>query len=249
MTRAADALAAFVFPQGCHVCGRAVLRRADGVACGACWADPRVTPLFADRAVCGRCGIPGAVQAGTGACRPCAPPGIAAHRSIGLYAGALRAALLDLNRRPRPCRRLAGLLVAAFRNEPALAAPDLVVPVPLHPERLADRGHNQALSLAEALARAEGLELERHALARVRGASRRRAGLGREDRAETVRNAFRASGRLVAGRSVLLVDDVYTTGATLGACTSALLSAGAREVRALTAARVGLGGAKTPAAP
>jgi ComF family protein len=246
VTRAADALAAFLFPQGCHVCGRPVLRRADGVACGACWSDPRVTPLFGDRAVCGRCGLPG-----TGACLSCAPPGIAAHRSAGLYAGALRAALLDLKRRPRPCRRLAALLVGVVRSERALAAPDLVVPVPLHPERLADRGHNQALSLAEALVRAERLTLETHALARVRGASRRRAGLGREDRAESVRGAFRASGRLVAGRSVLLVDDVFTTGATLGACAAALLAAGAREVRAVTAARVGYGaaglGPKTPA--
>ena len=236
MTRAADALAALLFPQGCHVCGRAVLRRADGVACAACWSDPQVTPLYAGRAGgerCERCGV-------AGACAPCAPPGLAAVRSAGDYAGALRAVLLDLKQRPRPCRRLLDLVAETYRREPSLHGADLVVPVPLHPKRLAARGHNQAHALAGAVARAAGLELAPNALARSRHTARRRAGLDREARARAVRDAFRAAGRLVAGRSVLVVDDLYTTGATLGACAHALERAGAREVLALTAARARL---------
>lgn len=232
MTRVADALAALVFPQGCHVCGHPVLRRADGVACARCWTDARVTPLFSGRAKCGRCGTPG-----TGPCTSCAPDGVTAARSVGAYAGALRAVLLDLKQRPRPCRRLCDLLGETYRREPVLHDADLIVPVPLHLDRLAARGHNQALGLAEAVARASGLALSQNALRRVRNTARRRAGLGRAARAEAAREAFRAAPRLVAGRAVLVVDDLFTTGATLGACARALRAAGARDVVALTAAR------------
>ncbi|HUR29720.1 MAG TPA: phosphoribosyltransferase family protein [Planctomycetota bacterium] len=235
MTRAADALVALLFPQGCHVCGGAVLRRADGVACAACWTDPRVTPLYDGSEGCERCGAPG-----SGMCVACVPAELSASRSAGRHAGALRAALLDLKLRPRVCRRLSDLLVETWRGAPALHAADLVVPVPLHPDRLAARGHNQALSLAEGLARAAGLELSIHALKRVRATAKRRAGLGRAARAEAVRAAFRAAPRLVEGRVVLVVDDLLTTGATLGACARALRAAGACDVVALTAARAPL---------
>lgn len=233
MTRAADALVALLFPQGCHVCGEAVARRADGVACAACWEDPRVTPLFAGRARCERCGLPGA-----GRCLSCAPPEIGAVRSVGPYAGALKASLVDLKRRPRACGRLVGLLAATCASEPALGAADAVVPVPLHPDRLAERGHNQAQVIARSVARATGLESLPHALSRSRQAARRRGAAGRAARAESVLGAFAAARRLVEGRRVLLVDDLYTTGATLGACARALAAAGASEVVALTVARV-----------
>jgi ComF family protein len=161
-------------------------------------------------------------------------------RSAGAYAGALRAALLDLKRRPVVCGRLADLLARALDRAPALSAADLVVPVPLHPRRHAQRGHNQALELAEVVARASARPLAPNALARIRSTAKRRAGLGREARAEAVRDAFRAATRLVEGRSVLVVDDLFTTGATLSACAAALRDAGARDVVALTAARARL---------
>src|SRR3954471_7419543 len=88
---AGDALTTFLFPQGCHVCGGVVQRRADGVACGDCWDDPGVTPLFSGLALWWRGGLRGVTPAG-GSCASCAPAALGAVRSAGAYAGALRAA-------------------------------------------------------------------------------------------------------------------------------------------------------------
>jgi ComF family protein len=227
----ADAIASFVFPQGCHACGAAVALRAEGVACGDCWAATR---LLSGGPCCERCGLPGA-----GRCVACGPEGLPVARSAGAYAGALRVTLLDLKRRPRPCGRLVGLLADAYRANPVLHATDLVVPVPLHPERRAERGHNQAEPLAEAVARVVGCDAVPQALARTARpvGHRMRAGASRAERREAVRGAFAAAGKLVVGRVVLIVDDVFTTGSTLAECATALRAAGARDVLALTAAR------------
>ncbi len=235
MTRAADVLVALAFPQGCHVCGQAVLRRADGVACARCWEDSEVTPLYAESECCERCGAPG-----TGRCDPCVSSDVTAARAVGTYAGAIRATLLDLKRRANACSRLLDLLAAASAMATGLETADVIVPVPLHPERLRARGHNQADVLARGVAKRLDIASVENALARVRSTTERRAGLGREARAAAVRRAFRASEGLVAGKRVLVVDDLFTTGATLGACAHALREAGAVGVYGVTAARVRL---------
>lgn len=113
---------------------------------------------------------------------------------------------------------------------------DVVVPVPLHPVRLADRGYNQAALLARVVARTLGLRHEPRALVRTR-ATAQQASLGRAERERNVHDAFavRTPGRL-RGQRVLLVDDVRTTGATLEACEAALLGAGAEQVAAVVLA-------------
>ncbi|HWS56694.1 MAG TPA: phosphoribosyltransferase family protein, partial [Pyrinomonadaceae bacterium] len=124
------------------------------------------------------------------------------------------------------------------RRRAPLDAATVVVPVPLHPERERGRGFNQAALLARALARRAGLPLDEWSLTRVAHTERHRAGMDRRARRETVEGAFRVvRPRLVAGRSVLLVDDVFTTGATASACAAALKAAGAAEVFVLTVAR------------
>jgi ComF family protein len=137
-------------------------------------------------------------------------------------------------------RRVAVPLGAAIaaRWAEAGAGGDLLVPVPIHPERLRVRGYDQAVLLADAAAALLPLPAV-VALARAR-ATRPQFELGRERRAENVAGAFRirdAARGAVAGRWVVLVDDVATTGATLVSCACTLLESGAAGVSACTVAR------------
>jgi ComF family protein len=118
------------------------------------------------------------------------------------------------------------------------SAADLVVPVPLHPVRLSERGFNHAALLAGPVARALGVPLRASVLRRQARAAQ--ASLGRDERLANVRGAFTARCR-IDGAAVMLVDDVITTGATSAACTEALLGAGARSVTVVALARAGRG--------
>jgi ComF family protein len=129
---------------------------------------------------------------------------------------------------------LSRVLLAA---PPLAAAHDLIIPVPLHRERLRWRGFNQAVLLARPLARARGIPLDVDALCRHRP-TQPQAGLAAVARRPNMRGAFSVRRReAVAGRSILLVDDVYTTGATVNECARVLRGAGARRVDVLVLAR------------
>jgi ComF family protein len=117
---------------------------------------------------------------------------------------------------------------------------DGIVPVPLHWRRLWARRFNQSAALAQAIAAASGVPVLHDALRRVK-ATAQQVGLSRAQRAENIQGAFRvsASGKaMVAGRRLVLVDDVVTTGATVEGCARVLLRAGAAEVDVLSLARV-----------
>jgi ComF family protein len=125
-----------------------------------------------------------------------------------------------------------------------LADTEVIVPVPLHWRRFLSRRFNQSAELARALARRADKPFEPMALTRVRG-TRQQVGLGLGERQANVRGAFRVPPEAdikVRGRHVLLVDDVYTTGATISAAARALKRGGATAVDVLTFARVLPGG-------
>ena len=236
-----DATLALVYPQACAACGaRGVERRADWPACAGCWASTRL--FKGDETLCWKCGTPAGGEVPeevrpTVRCRRCESEEFTAARACGLYEGALRSAVLSLKREPFVPPRLARALREAARRAP-LDAATLVVPVPLHPARERERGFNQAALLATSVAKGAGLRLDPWSLTRVAHSERHRAGLDARARRESVEGAFAVTRpRLVRGERVLLIDDVFTTGATASACARALLDAGARAVFVLTAAR------------
>ena len=153
-------------------------------------------------------------------------------RSVGIYEGSLRGIVhaLKYGGRRSVARRL-GLLMREHGSD-VLSGGDVVVPVPLHPLRRFSRGFNQADELARYL----GLPVS-PALRRTRHTGSQ-ADLPAASRHANVRGAFAmARNADIRGRCVVLVDDVSTTGATLEACGRVLIEAGAREVRAIIAAR------------
>lgn len=113
---------------------------------------------------------------------------------------------------------------------------DMIVPMPLGKQRLRERGYNQVAVVAQPLAYFAGISYEPNALWKSRE-TRSQVGLNVHQRHENVQNAYQADPRVVRHASILLMDDVATTGSTISSSTEALLAAGAREVFAITIAR------------
>ena len=235
-----DSLLALVYPQSCQVCGASVESRAFGVACEPCWQQ---TQLFTGtEAVCWKCGLPirGTVpeeKRKQVRCRRCDDDAFTAARACGNYDGALRASILSLKREQYIGSRLRQLMVATQRQYPLVEA-TRIVPVPLHPEREKARGFNQAALLARELSKATLLPLDEVSLVRTHHTNRHRAGMDWKGRRETVAEAYRVIyPALIAGERILLIDDVFTTGATVSSCAKTLFDGGAAEVFVLTLAR------------
>jgi ComF family protein len=240
LARAADGALLVLLAPRCQVCDTLLGRLRGGPVCAACWHSVRTfTPPL-----CDGCGGPlGWSEAVR--CGHCAGRVLAVDRAaaVGPYEGALREIIhvLKYRRRRSVARPLAALMRKGGRD--ILAGADAVVPVPLHWRKLQARGFNQAADLAAGL----GLPVCR-ALRRAKP-TRSQIELPAAERRRNVQRAFVLAGtasrrwretrwrRALEGQCVVLVDDVSTTGATLEACASVLKAAGAREVRALTAAR------------
>ena len=234
-----DALLAVLLAPECASCGRVLDRPSSGPVCDGCWAAAsRFAGPFCD--ACGDA-LPSwrVLSAAHGVCARCrrAPAAFDRGRAAGEYEGALREIIHAFKYDGR--RSLARPLAAMMRTAGAelLRDADFVVPVPLHPWRRWRRGFNQAEALAACLDRPVV-----NALRRAR-ATQPQSGLTARQRRRNVRNAFRLSRRLprrtLQHATVVLVDDVRTTGATLAACARVLKEGGARTVRVLTVARAG----------
>jgi ComF family protein len=170
-----------------------------------------------------------------------APPGEGAHVAAFVYGGAIAQAVTRFKYEGRAdlARPLADLLWRAVEPRALVHSGSVVVPVPLHPSRLAERGYNQSALLARRIARRLASPCLPLAIARSRDTPRQ-ASLGRDERLANVAGAFAVTPRgrdRVRGARVLLVDDVTTTGATLEACEVALMAAGTRTVAWAVVAR------------
>jgi ComF family protein len=230
---------ALAYPEQCRVCGSAIQSYDDGVACEDCWLDSAITRLL-DAHVCDKCGAAAYDHDFRGGlCGMCAAFPFSAARSSGVYAGALEANIIFLKSHPHVCRRLQELIFRTFQVHRAALASEVVMPVPLYRARERERGFNQARIIAKLIARRFQLRLDDCSLIRSRPTERHRAGLDQVDRKKSVERAFAvARPGLVEDRSVLLVDDLFTTGSTVCAASKALIEAGASRVSVLTIARV-----------
>jgi ComF family protein len=248
----ADNLCCTLFPSACAVCGGSLLRLTRAPICDFCCAQlPSQLGIL-----CARCGedlgiatfsISRAPEHAPELCQPCrlAPPAFIKAIAYGGYHGHLRS-LIHLLKYDgmQPIAGRLGLLLADSLEAFAGCSPMLVIPVPMHAHKQRRRGFNHAELLAR-VAITEmrrrhpqwNLQLDAHLLKRVR-VTASQAGLTTHQRRQNLRGAFFAPlpGRL-KDRDVLLIDDIYTTGATVRACSRVLINAGAASVRVATVAR------------
>lgn len=229
----------FLLPTSCAYCNYPVEDSGVPFFCSSCWADFSSI----DGPACPSCGRPfdspeTLSHSPHHLCLTCrqALPAFDQALSIGYFEGPLREAIHQF--KYRPCRALGKPLAAwmAGKIRP-VSDIDYIMPVPLHTARLRLRGFNQALVIAHELSMAFSLPLSYDNLSRVRS-TRPQVELAGEERIKNVAGAF-ALRRLdeLKDRNVLLIDDVFTTGATMNECATVLKNAGVSRVTALTIAR------------
>ena len=237
LRRAADKLVDLALPPHCLACEKRV--GGAGGLCASCWSKLRLI----EAPYCVRLGTPFAYDLGEGALSAEAiadPPPFDRCRAVAVFDDVARRLVHGLKYRDHLdlARWMARWMVRAGAE--LLADADVVVPIPLHRRRLWSRRFNQSALLAQTIAKTGGTPLAPRALLRIK-ATPQQVGLTAVQRDKNMRGAFHvgaAARAAIAGRRVLVVDDVYTTGATVRAATRALSRAGAAAVDVLVFARV-----------
>jgi len=229
----------FALPPRCPGCG-AVTREPHSF-CLDCWS----ALTFLGEPCCARCALPFAYGEGENImCGGCMaePPAYDRLRAAVAYGETSRAVALKLKYGGRP--GVAETMARFMQRHLDAASDPMLAPVPLHRWRIWWRGYNQAALIAAALARRAGLDARLDLIERVKATPVLR-GMSPRERRQAVRGAFRVNPKRkadVKGRAILLIDDVYTSGATANACARILKRAGAGEVNILCWARVVRGG-------
>ncbi len=239
--RAVSAVLDAVLPPQCLSCGE--VTQTPGALCPACWAKV----VWLAPPLCACCGAPfefdpAPRETGGVLCAPCLaePPGFEWARAVFRYDEASRGLILGFKHADRTHAAPSFGQWLARAGAELLVDADLVTPVPLHWTRLAWRRYNQSALLAHAVAHVSGRPCLPDLLRRIRRTPTQ-GERGRAARRRNVRRAFAVSERyrpFLAGRKVVLVDDVLTTGATVEECARVLTESGAASVAVLTLARV-----------
>ena len=226
-----------VYPRNCQMCSRPLADIEAGVICGGCLATAKlIEPPF-----CDRCSAPFAgTNSGAFVCGYCQDlrfgfvRAVCACRAEGIVREAIHR--FKYNREMYFGQHLAAWLLGAARERIDWSAVDAIVPVPLHPRKKRQREFNQAEYLAAALSRAMSVPIITKGLRRQKDTPTQTK-LSAKARAENLRIAFGVRRPSCSPAHLVLVDDVFTTGATMDSCARVLLVAGAASVIALTVAR------------
>jgi len=227
-----QAILDFVLPAFCGICYRP-LEKDERVVCEECMSQIQ----FISEPYCLRCGKP---TKGEKVCMDCFvyPHRLLRIRALGVYAGVLASLihLLKYTRKLSLAARLGKMMSKLVIEDNFLSRVQLIVPVPLHPTRMRERGYNQSELLARNIGEYLNIPISTKSLLRVRN-TKSQTRLSPEQRRENVRGAFMLKDtKDIANKHILLVDDVFTTGATLDECAIALIDGGAAAVYAITCA-------------
>jgi len=232
-----NSLLSLIYPQECRVCDRQVEGLDDGVACHGCWDSTRF--FKGNEMLCAKCGAFFGDEAAPIAvyCHKCDDHFYDRAVAAGVYEKALSATIIELKSAPILPRCIETALAAASRRGPFKNI-DLILPIPLSRQRRHERGFNQAEIIASAVSRVSGIAVDAVSLARKTHTPIHRIGMDQKARELTVQNAFVVTRpKLIAGKNILLVDDVFTSGATASYCAKILKKKGAGKVNVFTLAR------------
>ncbi len=219
-----------LFPESCPVCGRTAVNHRTAPICNECWES--ISPYSGP--FCDKCGKP-LVSDASITCSDCLSdtPAFTSVRSYGLYKGTLKKALNLL--KYYGIKRLSKPLSEKIRGI-SLPSVDTVIPVPLSKQKLRQRGFNQSALLAKSLAGRADTRLSLNSLVKIRDTAPQ-VGLSAKKRQENIKNAFAVNRKeIIINKNILLVDDVFTTGATIRECSQVLNRAGANEIYVITLA-------------
>ena len=231
-----DSILNAAFPQPCHVCRGSVEASYFGVACKECWAGTKF--VDDDAFNCSKCSaFLNGPHPASGHCPCCREHHYDRAAAVGVYENAFSATVLNLKRMPViPSVVVERIIPALERHE--LLDFDVLISVPLSSKRRVERGFNQAEVIGDTLARLTRIPTDYHSIVRKKHTPVHRAAMDRKAREMTVKNAFEVRRpKLIEGKSVLLVDDIFTSGATVSTCAKVLKKSGASRVGVFTLAR------------
>lgn len=231
-----DAVLNLAFPQACNICRSKVSKSEFGVACAECWSQTRFPQT--EQISCSKCGIPSPqTEFVSSDCPDCRDHQYDLARSLGIYEKAMVASVLHLKRVPVIPRILIDKLDDSLKAG-SFSGIETIIPVPLSKKRRFERGFNQAETIAAHVSKLLQVPVDHASLIRNRHTRMHRAAMDKKARETTVTNAFEAvRPKLIDGRSILLIDDIFTSGATASFCAKALKKKGAASVKVLTLAR------------
>ncbi|RJP60361.1 MAG: ComF family protein [Deltaproteobacteria bacterium] len=228
----------FFFPPRCLICERDIINAQSQGICEPCLSSIR----YISSPVCLKCGIPfNSVMGSDHLCGTCLTSRVyfTKARAVGVYEGVLQEAIhrLKYNKKTLLAKPLGALMAGTHLGSIDFKSYDFLIPVPLHFKRLRERGFNQALSLARYIGKRRRIPIDYMSLKRIKWESPQ-INLSKEERERNVKGVFSLSNESrFKDKSILLVDDVYTSGATVNECARVLTKAKTGGVDVLTLCR------------